>query len=297
MSVSRRHLPSTQSLQAFEAVARLGSFTQAAEELALTQSAVSRQVAALEAQLGVALLSRGPRHVTPTHEGAAYAQAARDALEKLQSAAREVARRETPGQLTLAILPTFGTRWLIPRIPRFLRRHPEITLHFRTQIGAFDMTQERVDAALHAGKSDWQGTQATLLFEDRVQPFAGPGFDAADPREIAALPRLAISSRPEEWQRWGAAHGLGTMPQAEMVFEHLAAMAQACSAGLGVALLPTFLFRAEIARGEILPLAPEWANGGGYWLMTPAAGRPNPAAHAFRDWLMTEVAREDVAFA
>ncbi len=296
MPLPRRQLPSTQSLQAFEAVARLGSFTQAAEELALTQSAVSRQVASLEAQLGVALLARSPRQVTPTPEGALFAEAARGALEMLQGAARELSRRETPGQLTLAILPTFGTRWLIPRIPRFLRRHPEITLHFRTQIGAFDMGAARVDAALHAGQPDWPGARATLLFEDRVQPFAAPGL-AADIGDIARLPRLAIASRPQEWQRWGAAHGQAGLPQDEMIFEHLAAMAQACGAGLGVALLPPFLFRAEIARGELLPLAPDWPNGGGYWLMTPAAGRPNPAALALRDWLMTEVTREEGAFA
>lgn len=290
----RRHLPSTQSLQAFEAVARLGSFTQAAEELALTQSAVSRQVAALEGQLGVALLERGPRQVNSTPEGAIYAEAARNALDILQAAARDVRHRDTPGQLTLAILPTFGTRWLIPRIPRFLRRHPEVTLHFRTQIGDFDMGRQRVDAALHAGAPDWPGTDATLLFEDRVQPCAAPGLAAAGTlADIARLPRLAIASRPDEWQGWAAAHELAPLPAPEMVFEHLAAMAQACAAGLGVALLPPFLFRPELARGELVALAPDWANGGGYWLMTPARARPNAATLAFRDWLMTEVTREE----
>ncbi len=293
MPLPRRNLPSTQSLQAFEAVARLGSFTQAAEELALTQSAVSRQVAALEDQLAVTLLDRGPRQVTPTQEGAVYAKAARDALEGLHEAAREIQRRDTPGQLTLAILPTFGTRWLIPRIPRFLRRHPEVTLHFRTQIGAFDMGAARVDAALHAGYPDWPGAEATLLFEDRVQPCAAPALKAATLEDIVRLPRLAIASRPEEWQGWAAAHGLAALPPPEMVFEHLAAMAQACSAGLGVALLPPFLFRTELARGELVALGPDWANGGGYWLMTPALSRANPAAAAFRDWLMTEITREE----
>ncbi len=297
MPLSRRHLPTTQSLQAFEAVARLGSFTQAAEELSLTQSAVSRQVAALETQLGVVLLERGPRQVTPTHEGASYAEAARAALDTLQAAAREVLRRDTPGQLTLAILPTFGTRWLIPRIPRFLRRHPEITLHFRTRIGAFDMRAARADAALHAGQPDWPGAQATLLFEDRVQPCVAPALRTGGLAIIARLPRLAIASRPDEWQGWAVSHGLPPLPAPDMVFEHLAAMAQACSAGLGVALLPPFLYRPELARGELVALAPEWANGAGYWLMTPIASRPNPAALAFRDWLLTEVTREEGAFA
>ena len=297
MTVPRRLLPSTQTLQAFDAVLRLGSFTAAAAELSLTQSAVSRQVAALERQLGTALLQRSARGVQPTPEGRIYASAARSALEELQHAALALQGAGRPGQLTLAILPTFGTRWLIPRIPRFLRAHPEITLHFTTRIGQFDLLAAQVDAAIHAGRGDWPETSATLLFEDRVQPFAAPALPASTPAEIALLPRLGIASRPDEWSGWMAAHGLPAPPPPEMVFEHLAALAQACAAGLGVALLPPFLFRSEIARGDIVALGPCWANGAGYWLITPDQARPKPEVSAFRDWLLTEITREEGAYA
>ena len=297
MSASRRMLPQIQTLQAFEAVARLGSFTEAADELALTQSAVSRQVAALERQLGVTLLDRNARQITPTPAGDGYAQAVRGALGQLHHAALALRSDDTAADLTLAILPTFGTRWLIPRLPRFLRTHPEITLHFVTRIGAFDMAAERVDAALHAGRADWPATRATLLIEDRVQPLAAPSLRADSPAEIARLPRLALASRPAEWAGWMAAHALPPPGPPAMVFEHLAALAQACAAGLGVALLPPFLFRAEIAQGVLCPLAPDWANGSGYWLMEPTHPRRKRAASAFRDWLVTECARADGAFA
>lgn len=295
MPLSRRDLPATPALQAFEAVARLGSFTAAARELALTQSAVSRQVAALERQLGVMLLQRGPREVLPTPEGADYATAVRGALGQLQRAALSL--RARPNQLTLAILPTFGTRWLMPRMPRFLRNHPDITVHFTTRIGQIDLAAEGLDAAIHSGRADWPGATATLLLEDRVQPCAAPALACDSAAQIARRPRLALASRPREWAEWCSAQGLPDPGPHAMVFEHASTLAQACIAGLGVALLPGFLFQPELARGEIVPLAPAWTTGGGYWLMTPNSARPGSATDAFRDWLLTEVTRGDGAFA
>lgn len=298
--IARRFLPSTQSLQAFDAVVRLGSFTAAAQELALTQSAVSRQVAALESQLGQVLLVRGKRSVTPTAQGRVYATAAQSALQQLQQAALALQGAQDKGRLTLAILPTFGTRWLIPRIPRFLRRHPEITLHFTTRIGQFDLLSEGVDAAVHAGQPDWPQAQALQLFEDRVQPMAAPTLlagTATTSAQIARLPRLALATRPAEWDGWMAAQGLPPAPAPDMVFEHLATLAQACVAGLGVALLPPFLYHGELAAGELAALGPEWGNGSGYWLMTPEHAPEGTAVRAFRDWLMTEITRDDGVFA
>ncbi|MCC5958381.1 MAG: LysR family transcriptional regulator [Rhodobacteraceae bacterium] len=303
--ISRRFLPSTQSLQAFDAVVRLGSFTAAAQELALTQSAVSRQVAALETQLGQVLLVRGKRSVSPTAQGRAYATAAQSALQQLQQAALALQGAQDKGRLTLAILPTFGTRWLIPRIPRFLRMHPEITLHFTTRIGQFDLLSEGVDAAVHAGRPDWPQALALQLFEDRVQPMAAPalvapaltGATGTTSAQIARLSRLALATRPAEWDGWMAAHDLPPAPAPDMVFEHLATLAQACVAGLGVALLPPFLYHSELATGDLVAIGPEWANGSGYWLMTPEHAPEGAAVRAFRDWLMTEITRDDGVFA
>jgi DNA-binding transcriptional LysR family regulator len=302
--ISRRFLPSLQSLQAFDAVVRLGSFTGAAQELALTQSAVSRQVAALESQLGAVLLIRGKRAVTPTLEGKVYAMAAQSALQQLQQAALTLQGTQDKGRLTLAMLPTFGTRWLIPRIPRFLKLHPEITVHFTTRIGQFDLVADGVDAAIHAGKPDWPGAHALELFVDRVQPMASPSLGlvntrsrSAPPSQIARHPRLALTTRPNEWQDWMHANDILPAPSTDMVFEHLATLAQACVAGLGVALLPPFLFQDELATGDLVTLGPEWKNGCGYWLMTPEQGRQGAAIRAFRDWLMTEVTRGEGVFA
>jgi len=303
--ICRRLLPSMQSLQAVEAVVRHGSFTAAAQELALTQSAVSRQVAALEAQLGQILVIRGTRAVLPTIEGKVYVAAAQSVLQQLQQAALVIQGARNKGRLTLAMLPTFGTRWLIPRMPRFLKTHPEITVHFTTRIGQFDLIAEGVSVAIHAGRPDWPGAHALKLFADRLQPMAAPSLvantdmvgESMPASQISQLPRLALSTRPDEWGSWMSAHDVSSAQLPEMVFEHLATLAQACIAGLGIALLPTFLFHDELAVGDLVALAPEWNNGGGYWLMTPEQCPQGAAALAFRDWLITEISRDDGFFA
>ena len=300
MSNARRLLPPVQMLQAFEAVARLGSFTEAARELALTQSAVSRQVRALEDQLGVPLLLRDSRNVALTSAGAGYARTVRTALDDLRRGALQAMGAGGETALTLAILPTFGTRWLMPRLPGFLRRHPEITLRFATRIGPFDMLRDGVDAAIHAGRADWPGARATLLFEEVLRPVAAPGMlegAPPDPARIVAQPLLALASRPGDWLGWLRAHGVVQTPRPALEFEHFATLARACAAGLGVGLLPTVLIGPEVARGELVALGADWSGGGGYWFVEPDLPRSPPATQRFRDWLLDEVQRSDGAFA
>ena len=129
-SLSRKLLPSTSALAAFDSVARLGSFSAAADELALTQGAISRQVMSLEEQLGVRLFERGARGVALTTEGSAYAKSIAAALGEIRSASLQIMTKTHGNTLNLAMLPTFGTRWLLPRIPDFVANHPEITINF-----------------------------------------------------------------------------------------------------------------------------------------------------------------------
>jgi len=351
--ISRRLYPGMSALRAFDAVARLGSFTRAARDLALTQGAVSRQVAALEGQLGVALVAREGRRAGLTAAGRAYAPRVRAALELLGQGAVEAMGQASSTGLRLAILPTFGTRWLMPRIPGFVRRHPEVTLSFLTRIGRFDLAAEGVDAAIHSGRADWPGVRMTLLMAERLLPVAAPGFgpgfgpgsgsgpgSAAWPRPvpvagavsgmaaapadgpggtaglagtaapgggsgmaaatagIAAAPLLALASRPGAWAEWWAATGQrGAVPAPLMQFEQVATLAQAAAAGMGVALLPAFLIRPELDAGALVPLGEEVPSGAGYYLVEPEpgpGGRPKPSVLQFRDWLLTEVARDTV---
>lgn len=293
--MQRRLLPSTAALLAFDAAARTGSFTLAARELALTQGAVSRQVAQLEAQLGVLLFHRAARQVALTEAGAAYAPRARAALEILGQGAMEAMGQAPETGLKLAILPTFGTRWLMPRIPRFVRRHPEITLHFATRIGRFDLRAEGIDAAIHSGRGDWPGARLTLLTAERVVPVAAPAQAA---RGVAGQPLLALSSRPTGWADWWLQHGPGgPVPAPAMRFELVSTLAQAVAAGIGVALMPAMLIRPELEAGTLVPVGDEVLSGYGYYFAEPLptpAQPTKPAVAQFRDWLVTETDRETV---
>lgn len=285
--MQRRLLPNTPALLAFDALARTGSFTAAARELGQTQGAISRQVAQLEGQLGVALVQRG-RGLTEA--GAAYARAARAALEVLGQGAMEALGQAPDRGLRLAILPTFGTRWLMPRIPRFVRRHPEVTLHFTTRIGRFDMRAAGVDGAIHSGRGDWPGARLTLLMEERVVPVGAPGV----PR-LVGQPLLALASRPEGWAEYWHAAGLpGPVPAPLMRIEQVSTLAQAAASGMGVALMPGFLIRPELDSGALVMLGEEKASGYGYYFAEPDGGKQRREVGQFRDWLVTETDREVV---
>lgn len=294
--MQRRLLPGISALLAFDALARTGSFTAAARDLSLTQGAVSRQIAALEAQLGVVLVARHSRRAGLTEAGRAYAARVRAALELLGQGALEALGQTPEKSLRLAILPTFGTRWLMPRIPGFVRRHPEITLQFATRIGQFDLAAEGMDAAIHSGRGDWPGARVTLLMHERVAPVGAPGL--ARGRALESLPMLALSSRPQAWADWRAARGLGApTPAPLMRFEQVATLAQAAAAGMGLALMPPFLIRPELDSGALEILGEEVSSGFGYYFVEPetAPGQaPKRAVAQFRDWLLTEIARDIV---
>lgn len=285
--MQRRLLPNTPALLAFDALARTGSFTAAARELGQTQGAISRQVAQLEGQLGVLLVHRGQGL---SEAGIAYARAARAALEVLGQGAMEALGQAPDHGLRLAILPTFGTRWLMPRIPRFVRRHPEITLHFSTRIGRFDMRAAGVDAAIHSGRGDWPGARLTLLMEERVVPVGAPGVSG-----IIGQPLLALASRPEGWAEYWVRAGLaGPVPAPAMRVEMVSTLAQAVAAGMGVALMPAFLIRPELDAGALVALGDEVASGYGYYFAEPVGGRGKREVAMFRDWVVTETDRETV---
>jgi DNA-binding transcriptional LysR family regulator len=294
MSVQRRLLPSTGALAAFEAVARLGSFTAAARELALTQGAVSRQIKQLEAQLGQSLLRRDSRNVAATAAGEAYAEAVRAALAQLREAAVQLMSDRHAGTLNLAILPTFGTRWLMPLVPDFVARHPDITINFATRIGRFDFARERLDAAIHVGQPDWPDAESTLLMNEEVAPVASPDFIAGrairSAADLGRQPLLHMASRPGAWAQWFAHQGLSAPAGPGMQFEQFSTAAQACLAGLGVALLPLFLIKGELQRGQLV-LAPGGAmqSRSAYYLVVPNDKRQHPPVVSFRAWLLGKV--------
>lgn len=290
----RRLLPSTSALSAFEAVARLGSFSAAAEELALTQGAISRQIAVLEEQLQMTLFARGPKGVSATDEAKAYARSISEALTLIRSSTLEAMTKGHGNSLTLAILPTFGTRWLMPRIKGFVAEHPDIVLNFATRIGQFDFEEEGIDAAIHIGRPDWPGADCTFLMQETVEPMCSPQFLAEHPirkpADLARFTLLHLASRADAWDHWFRSLGLAAPPARTMRFEQFSTSAQACIAGLGVALLPRFLMHSELESGVLVPAYPHPVlNPSAYYLVSPKPKSGRRSIAAFRGWLLKEI--------
>jgi len=298
MATPRRLLPSISLLTAFEAVIRTGSTLAAARDLDLTQGAVSRLIQSLEAQLGVTLFLRERRRLKPTDPALAYAREVGRALDLISRGAMRVRSNTGGGTLSLAILPTFGTRWLAPRLPRFLGAHPGVTINLGTRLKPFDFAEEGFDAAIHFGRDDWAGAGAARLFDERLVACCAPGYLAAHPvaraRDLIGLPLLQIESRPDAWARWFAHHGVAGPVRQGMLFDQFAPMIQAVIHGLGVALLPEFLARAELADARLVHAFGEPVAGAeGYYLVWPAVGAAHPPLVAFRDWIVAEAADPD----
>lgn len=274
--MERRDLPSMSQLAAFEALCRLGSTVAAGRELGMTQGAVSRLVAALEARLGVALVRREGRHLLPTRAAAVWAGELGQALERIAGGA---ARLRAGAGLKLAVLPGFGASWLAPRLAGFRAAHPGVAVHLATRLEPFDLSAEGFDAAVHFGEAKWPGAAHLKLWDERVLPCAAPGAHGST--------LLGLQTRPGAWARWFAARGEpGRAPG--IVFDQFAPMIAAAVHGLGVALLPEFLAADELAAGRLVALAPAQPGEGAYWLVWPQTGAA-PGLAAFRDWLAGQV--------
>lgn len=293
MALPRRYIPSVSLLAAFEAVCRTGSTAAAARELALSQGAVSRLVQNLEGQLGVQLFRRESRRLVPTEPAQAYARDVRKALDLIARASLGLRANPGGGVLSLAILPTFGTRWLAPRLGAFLAAHPGITLNLGTRLRPFDFDTETFDAAIHFGTRLWPGAEHLPLFEERIVATCAPGFAAEHPmnlpEDLTHLPLLQLESRPNAWAAWFAHHGLTPPPAQGMMFDQFAPMMQAAVHGVGIALLPVFLANAELDEGRLVRTPGRVVSGvGTYYLVWPEAAPVSPPLAAFRDWLAAE---------
>lgn len=292
--LQRRLLPSTAALAAFDAVARLGSFSAAAAALDLTPGAVSRQVALLEGRLGVALVVRTNKGIALTDKGRRYAEGVGEVIRDIRLLSLEVMTQSSSSTLSLAILPTFGTRWLLPRIPDFVRRNPDVTINFATRIGRVDFDAERLDAAIHIGRPDWPGCDCRLLMGETVAPVCSPAYLARNPiasaQALLDMPLLEMASRPDAWRHWFASAGIDEPYREGMRFEQFMNVSQACSAGLGIALMPLFLIAAELESGQLVKVF-DWTveSQSAYYFVTPLGRTKHPPVIRFSDWLTEQV--------
>ena len=298
MALPRRFLPPLSLLSAFEAAARPESFTAAANELDLTQSAVSRQIRALEDLLGSPLFHREKQKVRLTVAGESYAKDIGEALKRISTATLNFRANPQGGTLNLAILPTFGIRWLAPRLPSFQLANPGISINLQTRLDRFDFDDDNVDAAIHYGDEDWPGAQLALLMHETVVPACSPKLllqnEFYEPADLVGAPLLHLTSRPDAWENWFAAHGVKHKSPAGMLLDQFAMAAQAASSGLGVALLPRFLIQRELDSGElVVALEVPSTSDGAYYLAWPSVRSSYPPLVAFRQWLAEEVREAD----
>lgn len=294
----RRRIPSTQALVCFEAAARHESFTKAAQELALTQSAVCRQIAALERYLGVPLFRRTRRGVLLTEAGAAYGRRIGQRLDAVERDTQALMAHPGGGSLDVAVVPTFATRWLIPRLPRLAQACPDLVLNLETRTRPFLFSDGEFDAALYAGTAEqvasWPGTEATELLREDLVPVCSPallgGRGPLPPQALTAFPLLQQSTRPRAWRDWFAAQGVEhPRDSAGPRYELFSMLAMAAAHGMGLALMPTLLIEAELARGELVvacdaPLRGERA----YYLVTPERKAGDPLVTRLREWIVAE---------
>lgn len=299
MTLTRRFLPPMSTLCAFEAAARLQNFTAAAAELHLTQSAVSRQIRQLEELLGAELFTRQRQTVQLNFAGQTYAREIRDALHKVSNATLGFRANPGGGTLNLGVLPTFGTRWLAPRLPDFFDRHPGIALHLTTRLEPFDFQCDSIDAAVHFGSPFWSGAELDLLFGECVVPMCSPTLLAryrfSTPLDLLQAPLLHLRSRPDAWERWFHAMGVPPIEVHGMLVDQFAFAAQGAVSGLGIALLPRFLFQQDIERGDlVLALDAAVPSESAYYLAWPTDRSEYAPLMAFREWL-TSVARSEAS--
>ncbi len=293
MSEPRRLLPPMSALNSFAAAARTGSFSRAGAEVGLTQSAISRQVALLEDWLQTPLFDRAGRRVALNADGRAYADEIAPALERIRAATHRLIDRRPGNELAIATLPSFGMRWLAPRLPRLTAQHPELIVNFAARVAPFDFGQEDFDAAIHFGHPDWPGADHVFLFEEESVPVCAPAWLAANPvaraSDLLGKSLLVQALRPDAWTRWFAAERLEAPAATGARFEHFLMLAHAAAAGAGAALIPKYLIQPELENGALViiidrPLATDEA----YYLVYPERERADPMLASFRTWIEAE---------
>ena len=311
----RRMLPTIQSLLCFESAAKHSSYTQAAQELSLTQSAVSRQVKQLEEFLGQSLFNRTRHGVELTYSGQQYFQAIKGHLLALERSTLElIAHKGLGGSLKLGVVPTFATRWLLPRLREFNRLHPEVTVHLETSTRPFLFSEQAFDAAVYTGTQaqvrNWPNTTALKLMLEDAVPVCSPQLIAnffpeqldaegrlvkpLSPEQVASLPLLQQTTRPELWQEWfevsGYNHPYAMQGQRHELFSMLAV---AATQGMGVAIIPQFLIETELQNNELVIASDIRLQGSRAYYLVYSQDQSSPTLDKFIAWLETQIVTDN----
>ncbi|MBD7954399.1 LysR family transcriptional regulator [Stenotrophomonas sp. Sa5BUN4] len=274
------------ALRAFEAAARHQNLTRAALELCVSQAALSHQIRGLEDRLGVRLFHRLPRGVALTDEGAALYPVMNEAFQRISLALARFTGSGEKEVLTLGVVGTFATGWLLPRLADFQAAHPDIELRLQTHNNRIDLAGEGLDLAIRFGEGDWQGQVCTRVLPAPFAPLCAPGLARRlrVPADLAGLPLLR-SYRADEWPRWLQAAGITGVEARGPVFDSSLTLAAAATSGAGIALLPLCMFEQELAEGRLQQPFAQTVELGSYWLTRLRSRSEREPARRFAAWL------------
>ena len=292
-----RRLPPLNALKAFEAAARSESFTRAAQELSVTQGAVSHQVKALEATLGIKLFNRERQRLVVTEAGRDYLAVVRDALDRIAAGTERLMQRQSAGVLTISTSPDFAAKWLVYRLGRFAENHPEIDLRVSAAAHHVDFAREDVDVAVRHGDGKWPGLDVVRLCAERLFPVCSPKLVAGRNRIAAAsdllkFPLLRLDDW-KTWTKWFAAAGVVDPVAHGPVLNRASMLIDAAVDGQGIALARTALAAWDLINGRLVrPIDVSLRMSNTYWIVCPKATSSVPKIATFRKWLLAEAAED-----
>ncbi len=295
----KRWLPSLNGLRAFETVARHQSFTRAAEELNVTQTAVSHQIRTLEERLGLKLFDRRGRALRLTEAAENYLPSVRSAFDELYVATERLIRSDGDTILSVSTVTSFAAKWLVPRLGGFQDLHPEISIRIMTSTKLVDFDRDDVDVGIRYGRGDWPGLRVDRLIGEDIFPVCSPKLldgphPLKRPEDLASHTLLHVVGFREDWQVWlTAANVVGVNPLSGPRFDLLVNAQQAAIDGLGVSLGRTALVEGDLAAGRLVaPFDISSPIEAAYYVVAPEQTADRPKIEAFREWLISTLATE-----
>jgi len=289
--------PSLKALRAFETAARHLSVSRAADELAVTQPAVTQQIKSLENALGVRLVYREGQGLALTSPGRAYAERLHGVFHEIAAATADLLhQKKKSGALTVSLLPTLAQRWLIPRLGSFQAIHPEIEVRFSTTARVVDLHREDVDLAIRFGEGSWPGCHSQHMMSNDMFPVLSPQLQAArplvTPADLANHTWLHVEAEPRhrDWPSWLASAGVECLePRSRIAFETSSQALAAATAGLGVAIGHRPFVMDDLSSGRLaMPLQAALSSTQAYYVITASGIMLSPRVAAFSDWLLAE---------
>ncbi len=296
----RIDIPALNQLRTFESAARHLSFTRAAEELHITQGAVSQQIRQLEDELGFKLFHRLTRRIVLTEEGQRLSQEVQSALLRLSEVIQQLKHDEMSGALTVSVLPSFAMKWLVPRLGHFNRQHPEVQLRLHTSDKLIDFKSEDIDVAVRYGKGDYPGLEVTLLMHEQIFPVCSPDLlkekpihspdDLKNHLLIQDVVEGRLNDEDQDWHTWLKAVGADIPKQVGTAFTRSEMVLEAAIEGQGVAMTRFSLAELDLKAGRVVrPFHYNIQSEYAYYIVCPPETAQRTKVGLFKDWLLSQV--------